>query len=261
MEWENLEQRELLEQYLLGLTDRQQTARVEQMLREDPKLAEDLEELRTRMSDYIADQGLGHESPDRQRTSEDFHDLDHEMITAMTRRNHNLVIWRLALSAACLVLLFLAGYLFRENQNYRMAVDREKAIHAETVESARRNIELLQGVPLPIDSLHTETIDLPNGNILVHYVLNDQAAFLDLSHLNLPEPKAAFHLSLHAASDEQRIVLSDSLCKTLIPVTSLVERVRLWRQNPDNDTLKADERVNTLLADIPLVFRGSVETD
>ena len=52
---------------------------------------------------YISQQGMAELSSPASvvRSSQDFHDLDHEMITQMTRRNHYLVIWRLALSAVC----------------------------------------------------------------------------------------------------------------------------------------------------------------
>lgn len=256
MNWDNLDQRELLEQYLLGLTNREQTAYVEEMLEKDPKMAEQLEELKGKMADYISEQGLDQDAPDGQRSLQDFHDLDHEMITAMTRRNHHLVIWRLALSAACLILLFISGYLFRQNQNYRLEVAREIAMHAQDDATAQRKIEDLQGKAIVWDSLHTQTVLSEDGEVKIHYLSNDQVTFLDLSHLKSFEPKEVYHLEVAGKDGHpERTRLMDSSRLGLVPVLEEVEHIKIWRSPAKADT-RGDTTGSHLVADFPLIRDG-----
>ena len=256
MNWDKLDQRELLEQYLLGLTNREQAAYVEEMLEKDPELAAQLQELKEKMSEYISDQGLGDTVPEGQRSLQDFHDLDHEMITAMTKRNHNLVIWRLALSAACLILLFVSGYLFRQNQNYRLEVAREIAEHAQDDASAQRKIEDLQGKAIVWDSLHTQTVVSEDGDVLIHYLADDQVTFLDLSHLKSPGPDGVYHLEvagLEGKTERTRIVDSSRL--SLVPIMEEIQHIKIWRSSADDDTL-GDTSATMLVADFPIVRDG-----
>ncbi|NJC27469.1 hypothetical protein [Neolewinella antarctica] len=257
MSQDKFNRRELLEQYLLGLTSREQTLYVKEMLEKDPTLATELEELRERMSEYITEQGMEQDGSDRQRSLQDFHDLDHEMITAMTRRNHNLVIWRLALSGVCLLLLFLSGYLFRSNQNYRMEVDREKALHAQDDASAQKKIKTLEGQTVAWDSLNTQTIPSAGGDVLVHYLAEEDITFLDLSHLAALQPEEAYHLEMiDGRGRSEKLVVSDSTRLSLLPLVANVNTVRLWRSAKAHD-LPRDSALAVLVARFPLSLRAN----
>ncbi|MEL7163180.1 MAG: hypothetical protein AAFN92_20640, partial [Bacteroidota bacterium] len=87
MEGTNLDKKELLERYVLGLTDAEQSERVQTMLQNDPDARRDLAYLRQQLTAY-ADSYTKLKTPaDRTpRTPEEFADLDHEMIMAMTDR-------------------------------------------------------------------------------------------------------------------------------------------------------------------------------
>lgn len=254
MSQERLDNKELLEQYLLGLTNPEQTAHVERLMDEHPELRTELEGMQDRMQVYLEEQGLDEESPSgNTRNIQDFHDLDHEMITAMTKRNHNLVIWRLALSAVCLILLFVSGYLFRENQNFRMEVNREKALHAQDEASAQRRIQALQGKTVAWDSLHTQTVASELGDVLIHYLTDNKVTFLDLSHLGELPPDEAYHLETKQGSGEEVVTLiQDSLKMSLIPIVQDVEHIKIWRVAAG--TIAQHEKVDpSLIADFPII--------
>ena len=227
--------RELLEQYLLGLTTRERADEVERLLESDPTAKQELERLSKQLNDYIAGQGMGTAAgPSPRRALEDFHDLDHEMITQMTKRNHALVIWRLALSAVCLALLFISGYLFRQNQNYRLEINKEKALHAQDEVSHKRQIEELRGRDVAWDSLSTRTIPSGRGNVLLHRVAGDEVAFLDISHLDSLLNEEAYHLLLLEEAPDGRItphqlVVLDSARSTLLPLPEQTREINLWR--------------------------------
>lgn len=254
MSQERLDKKELLEQYLLGLTNPEQTAHVERLMDEHPELRTELEGMQGRMDTYLQEQGLDRESPSgNTRDIQDFHDLDHEMITAMTKRNHNLVIWRLALSAVCLILLFVSGYLFRENQNFRMEVNREKAMHAQDEASAQRRIQALQGKTIAWENLHTQTVNSELGDVLIHYLADDKVTFLDLTHLGELPPEEAYHLETkHGSGAEVVTLIQDSLKMSLIPVVLDVEHVKIWRGAAG--TVAQHETVEpSLIADFPII--------
>jgi len=132
MDRESLKKSGLLEQYILGLTNRKEALLVEKMLEDSPGAREDYEKLRQELDVYAANAGMAAPLEGREiRTAKDYEDLDHEMILAMTERNHSLVIWRYSLMAACLLLLCLSGYLFRLSESNRTEIVTEKAHHAQ----------------------------------------------------------------------------------------------------------------------------------
>lgn len=242
MNRENHPHRELLEQYLLGLTTREQADYVEELLANDPTAREELERLEGQLEQYISQQGMQEgEAANPRRALADFHDLDHEMITQMTRRNHHLTIWRLALSAVCLLLLFVAGYLFRENQNYRLAINTEKALHAQDEANHEREIaELLRGQGVEWDSLTTESLTSTRGNVLLHRVAGQQISFLDVSHLESLLTNEAYHVYVVERGDDgapspRRVMLSDSTRLDLLPLTATTESLDVWRGGTDRE--------------------------
>ena len=242
MNRENHPHRELLEQYLLGLTTRDQADFVEELLEQDPTAREELKRLEGQLEKYISEQGMREgEAANPRRALADFHDLDHEMITQMTRRNHHLVIWRLALSAVCLLLLFAAGYLFRENQNYRLAINTEKALHAQDEATYEREIaELLRGQGMEWDSLSTESVTSTRGNVLLHRVAGQKVSFLDVSHLEALLTDEAYHVYVvergtDGAPAPRRVKLLDSARLDLLPLTATTESLNVWRGSADRE--------------------------
>ena len=132
MDRESLKKSGLLEQYVLGLTNRKESIIVERALKEDPEVMKDYQKLRGELDDYVGKNGMDVPEDGRpQRTARDFEELDNEMMTAIIDRAHNLLIWRYVLGAVCRLLLCLSGYLFRLSESYRHATVTEKAMHAQ----------------------------------------------------------------------------------------------------------------------------------
>jgi len=185
---ESLKKSGLLEQYVLGLTTREQNRILEAFLEDNPAAQEDVDVLRKELGSYMDRYSLGSSDTEREaRTPDDFLDLDHEMILEMTERNHSLTIWRYVLGALCLLLLALSGYLFRISENNKTALLQEKARHAQDDNSHRLKVENLEDSALDWSGLQTVTTYVGEGTIQLHYSPDDDRMILDLSHLNVGE--------------------------------------------------------------------------
>lgn len=183
---ESLKKSGLLEQYVLGLTTREQNRILEAFLEDNPAAQEDVAVLREELGSYMDRYSLGPPDAEREvRTPDDFLDLDHEMILEMTERNHSLTIWRYVLGTLCLLLLALSGYLFRLSENNKTALLQEKARHAQDDNSHRLKVENLKDSALDWSGLQTVTTYVGEGTIQLHYSPEDDHMILDLSHLNV----------------------------------------------------------------------------
>ncbi|MEO0734691.1 MAG: hypothetical protein AAFZ52_17785, partial [Bacteroidota bacterium] len=231
MEGNHLDKKELLEQYVLGLTDKEQSERVRAILKNDPEARRDLAYLREQLTAY-ADSYTKLKTPtDRNpRSPEEFADLDHEMIMAMTERNHSLTIWRYALGAACLLLLVLSGFLFRQYQTSQSALVSERAAHAQDDVSHQLELKHLEEASVDITALHTERTNTDVGDILVHYPEHGATALLDFSHLEAPEKGVAYFLFLGDRDDRPAdIVLPASALHQLYPIELPAAQLRIYR--------------------------------
>lgn len=189
MDRESLKKSGLLEQYVLGLTNRKESIIVERALEEDPEVMEDYRKLQEELNEYVGKNGLA--VPDdgrRERTARDFEELDHEMMVAITDRAHSLLVWRYVLGAACLLLLCLSGYLFRLSENNRHATVTEKAMHAQDNNNHEMVVKDLQQKNDKWKELKTIKIPANSGAVLVHLLAAQELLLLDFSHLSpLPE--------------------------------------------------------------------------
>jgi len=191
MNRESLKKSGLLEQYVLGLTNREETLVVERAMEEDAEIMEDYQQLRTELDSFIGANGMS--APDdgrKNRTPRDFEELDHEMVVAMAKRNHSLLAWRYALGAACLFLLCLSGYLFRVSENNRHDTLTEKAIHAQDNNNHDQVVKELEARNHKWSELKTTKVPADSGTVLVHFLSAQQLFLLDLSHL-APLPQGA----------------------------------------------------------------------
>lgn len=183
MDRENLKKSGLLEQYILGLTSRKESLLVERTLKENPEARKDYEKLRRELDDYAINNGMATGLEGREiRTVTDYEDLDHEMILAMSKKNHSLIIWRYCLIAACLLLLCFSGYLFRLSETNRTEMVTEKAHHAQDNNAHEQALKKLEDqVP---DWHGMRTINAPSGEgaVLLHFLDEQELVFIDLSH-------------------------------------------------------------------------------
>ncbi|MBB4079532.1 hypothetical protein GGR28_002157 [Lewinella aquimaris] len=208
MNREELKRSGLLDQYVLGLLGPERMAEVEQLMREDPFLEQEVERLREDLNAYADSRNIGPPPPGREaRSAEDFQDLDHEMITAMMEHNHTLNIWRYVLIAIIFLLVFLSGYLFRLKENVRGELITERALHAQddashrldmersraAIEAAAANWENLTSIDQPMDT----------GTIHVHVLAGVGVALVDLSDVPPPPVGHAYYIFSGADTEEQ----------------------------------------------------------
>ena len=206
---ESLKKSGLLEQYVLGLTTREQNRILKAFLEQNPDAQEDVAALKEELSNYMASYNLGSPDAEREtRTSDDFLDLDHEMILEMTERNHSLTIWRYALGTLCLLLVALSGYLFRLSENNKTALLQEKARHAQDDNSHRLKVENLKDAALDWSGLQTVTTYVGEGFIQLHYSPDDDRMILDLSHLNVGKRinEKSYHIYVVDGEDSRHVL-------------------------------------------------------
>lgn len=202
---ESLKKSGLLEQYVLGLTSREQNKMVEAFLEENPESKQDVDALREQLSSYVDEHDLIAPKDGRiSRTADDFADLDHEMILEMMERNHSLSIWRYALGAACLLLLGLSGYLFRLNENHKFDLLEERARHAQDDTSHELRVKKLESSLIDWSALQTVTTYVGAGTIQLHYFPGDDQMILDLSHLELPKDSGDLLYYVYVGSGDDR---------------------------------------------------------
>ena len=196
MDRESLKKSGLLEQYILGLTNRKEALLVEKMLEDSPGAREDYEKLRQELDVYAANAGMAAPLEGREiRTAKDYEDLDHEMILAMTERNHSLVIWRYSLMAACLLLLCLSGYLFRLSESNRTEIVTEKAHHAQDNNAHEQALQNMKELAPDWAELKTVKATTTGSTVILHYLDAKNPVLLDFSHAQpLNEDDAYFVL-------------------------------------------------------------------
>lgn len=197
MDRENLKKSGLLEQYILGLTSREESLLVERTLEKHPEAREDYEKLRQEFDAYTLSNGLPVPLEGREvRTAADYENLDHEMILSMAKRNHSLVIWRYCLMAACLLLLCLLGYLFRLTTSSRTEIATEKAHHAQDNNAHEQALRHLQEQAPHWSELKMVKASTAEGTVILHYLDAQNPVLLDFSHAQpLSEDEGYFVVS------------------------------------------------------------------
>ena len=199
-ESEEVKRSGILDQYVLGLLGKERSAEVERLIEEDPDIAREVDRIRRDLDAYadlrdIAPPPAGRPS----RTAEDFHDLDHEVITAMMEHNHTLNIWRWVLMAVCLLLVGLAGYLFRLKEEIRAELVTERAVHAQDEASHRLDMERGRAALASAggdwgDSLLSYERPVAEGLLHVHIMQGAGVALVDLSDIPPPNADSAYYL-------------------------------------------------------------------
>lgn len=243
MDRESLKKSGLLEQYILGLTSRKESLLVERTLAENPEAQEDYENLRRELDDYALSNGMsapleGGET----RTAADYEDLDHEMILAMTERNHSLVIWRYALMAACLLLLCLSGYLFRMNETNRSEVVTEKAHHAQDNNAHEQALKHLEETTPNWNELRTIKASSEHGTVILHYLDHQKLIFLDLSHARTLNENDAYFVFMGESGEEADIIVPLGHQLNLHPVIlpEGVDKLKVFKWDLNEATREID---------------------
>ncbi len=254
MSREELKRSGILDQYVLGLLDPERSAEVERLLEGDPTLAREADQLRQDLNAYADARNIAPPADGRPpRTAEDFHDLDHEMITAMMERNHTLNIWRYVLIAACLLLVGLSGYLFRLKENLRGELVTQRALHAQDEASHRldmaRNRAAIQTAVGNWDNLQSIEQAVDTGVLHVHLLAGAGVALVDLSDLAALNGGEAYYIFGGQAGAPPEVVTARqqgglSVVKLGTPAGSL----RIYRRavNHGGPPLEAEQPLVTI---------------
>lgn len=182
---DELKQSGLLDQYVLGLTTTETTELIDRMRTEDPFVQQEIDRLRGELDAYA--DALNFAPPAggvQQRSVEEFLELDHEMILAITERNHTLSIWRYGLVAACVALMVACGYLFRLKENYKQELVHEQSLHAQDNRAHEKQALLDQ---MEIRGVTTALTPLDSGDtVSIHQLVGTDQLLVDLSQLTPP---------------------------------------------------------------------------
>ena len=236
MDRERITKSGLLEQYVLGLTNRQESQLVEEAIQQDPQIKEDYNRLRGEMEGYVAARSVV-APPDgerRLRTAQAYEDLDHEMITQMTERNHTLNVWRYTLGAVCIALVALCGYLFRLSETNRMDAVSERAEHQQDnnhYELKQRTLE--QQLPNweDVRSQHEVTA---LGTVTLHRIPVSNLSLLDLSSFGELAAGEAYFVFVDGEEKTSSLVVSAERQKDLhaipLPTDAQVIKIYRWRE-------------------------------
>ncbi|TXF89432.1 hypothetical protein FUA23_10725 [Neolewinella aurantiaca] len=245
MDRESLKKSGLLEQYILGLTSRKESLLVERTIEEDPGAREDYDKMRRELDEYAVNNGLATPLAGREvRTSADYEDLDHEMILAMSERNHTLNVWRYALMAACLLLLGLSGYLFRLSETNRTEIVTEKAHHAQDNNAHQQALKEMEGLAPDWSKMRTIKTPLDTGAILLHYLNDQQLILLDLSHAELLTDHEAYFVFFGKDDDGEPVTIVPAAGQFgLHPITMPdgAENLSVFRRK--TDTIPGEEEL------------------
>lgn len=253
MDRESLKNSGLLEQYVLGLTNREESQLVEQSLEEDPLARQDYEALRQEMESLIETQGLsappGNRTP---RTIEEFEALDYEVAVEISRRNHALSIWRYALGAITLLLILLCGYLYRMYVDQRSELLTEKALHAQDNNSYQLKVQHFDTVSPDWETLESTKAAAVNGVVLLHYLKNQRLVLLDLSHTDTIGDGFAYYVYAGEGS-EVRLEISgkDRFRLHPIPLENNEETLKIfvWKEG---QKLPGQKLEKDMIADMSL---------
>lgn len=258
MNREELKRSGMLDQYVLGLLGPERNAEVEQMIAEDPFLAQEVDRLRKDLNAYADARDItpppGGRTP---RTAQEFLDLDHEMITSMMEHNHTLNIWRYVLLGICLLLIGVSGYLFRLKEEYRAELVTERSLHAQDEASYRMDLEnnraALEAYVNNWDSLETLSQRVDTGSVQVHLLPWAGVVLMDLSNMTPPAPGHAYYI--FGASDRQVngpaevVTASDAHNLHAVELSDGLDQVRIYYWPTGRDAKpKSEESPVTVVA-------------
>lgn len=207
MNRESLKNSGLLEQYVLGLTSREESRLVEQVLEDDPLAQQDYEELLREMEGLIEAQGLGTPDGNRSpRSIEEFEALDYEVAVEISRENHALSVWRYALGAITLLLILMCGYLYRMYADQRSELLTEKALHAQDRNSYQLKIKHSDSGNPDWKALETTKAEAVNGVVLLHHLKDQNLILLDLSHTDTLEDGFSYYVYVGEESKARLVI-------------------------------------------------------
>lgn len=208
MEPNHIHDNGLLEQYLLGLTSREESMAVEEYLARNPEARRELDHLRSQLGLYLEDVGVNESVDKKARLPRE--EVLREQVDILLARNRHLSTFRTGLVALCLLLFATSFFFYRQSRNNHSAHIAEKARHVQDDHLHAQEIEHLTAEVVHWDSLHTVVATSDHGNLQLHYLLADSMVLLDLSHLQGPAAGYAYHVHRQTEQGEQKLWVVDA---------------------------------------------------
>jgi len=201
MDRETLNEKGLLEQYLLGLTTREESLAVEEYLEKDPQARADLEHLRRQLGVYLEDNGIEEKMPPGGQSNYEPTE-DEQMLAYLLGRNQRLNIARYVLMALTLMLTVSTFYFDRQSSNAQAALLTEKARHVQDDHIHEAALKKMDRETVHLDSIRPVIHPSKAGNLQLHYLAADSVLLLDLSHLDPPHEGFAYHVHVRKGGEE-----------------------------------------------------------
>lgn len=251
MDRDSLHKDGLLEQYLLGLTSREETQAIEEYLKTDPQARADLEHLRGQLGVYLDKQGIDGKEGGIPPTSSESVD-DQEVLSYLLQRNQRLNIIRYLLLGLCLLLLGAAVYFYRSSKVSQAELRSEKARHVQDGHRHKAALRELDRKTVHLDSMQTIVAPTEAGNLQLFYLPADSVVLIDLSHLESPEDGYAYHLHTRGEHTETpRYVVAGNTVHDLFPLKRNHAHLKVL-YGPEHKSAETEGVVPVLVAELDL---------
>lgn len=251
MDRESLHKDGLLEQYLLGLTSREETQAIEKFLETDPQARADLEHLRGQLGVYLDKRGIDEKGDDIPPTGPDSVD-DREVLAYLLERNQRLNIIRYLLLALCLLLGGTAVYFYRSSNIYQAELSSEKARHIQDGHRHKAALRELDRKTVHLDSMQTIVAPTEAGNLQLFYLPADSIVLIDLSHLESPKAGYAYHLhTKDEHAETPRYIVSAGTVHDLFPLKRHYAHLKVL-YGPEHKSAETEGVVPVLVAELDL---------
>lgn len=227
MDRDSLHKDGLLEQYLLGLTSREETKAVEDYLATDPDARRDLEFMRKQLGVYLEERGVEERDPvaDQEPQKEDSEEV---FLSYLLHRNQRLNAMRSVLFVVSLLLLGTSVYFYRQSRQLERELLTAKAIHVQDDNIHEMTLRELSHSTVDLDSLHTVVAQSGHGNLQLHYLTADSVILLDLSHLKIPEKGYAYHVHLqHGTQETSKYIVGQGGLNALYPIDDVAAQLKV----------------------------------
>lgn len=230
MDRDSLNKDGLLEQYLLGLTSREETEAVEKYLASDPEARRDLEFLRSQLGIYLNEHSIpgkaiiaSAETPDLEEASE-----QEAVMHYLIKRNQRLNVLRAILAVVSLILFASTVYYYQQSRRLAADLLTEKARHVQDDNFHEATLRELEHSTVSLDSLHTVVSHSSRGPVQLHYLAADSVILLDLSHLSPPDSGYAYHIHLLENHEERsRYIVSAKQLNALYPISNMTAHLKV----------------------------------
>lgn len=216
----------LLEQYLLGLTSREESLAVEELLASNPEFRKEMEHLRSQLGLYLEDVGLNEAAV--KAASKPQETKLRQQVDRLLARNWRLSLARTGLAVLSVCLFCASLYFYRLSEGYQTAHIAEKARHVQDDHLHAQEMKHLASEVVHWDSLQTVVASSDHGNLQLHYLMADSMVLLDLSHLKGPAAGYAYHVHRQTEHGEQSLFIIDAgKVNALYPLNSASANLRI----------------------------------